>query len=241
LVAEACNGHEAIAQFRKYNPDVTLMDLQMPDMDGIDAMVEIRQSCPHAKIIVLPTFAGDALAQRALRAGAQGSMLKGLVRNDLLDTIRAVNAGRKRIHPVVAGRITQHLGQEDLSERELQVLELIQCGYKNKQIADRLSIVEATVNFHLANIVAKLQANDRTHAVTVALERGGGEPKRLLGRQTSASVYPLGGKPVHDGIDVCACSVNMRKVGALWSEDKREIGPSEKDGVQLFALDQGVS
>jgi DNA-binding NarL/FixJ family response regulator len=172
LVAEACNGREAIAQFRKYNPDVTLMDLQMPDMDGIDAIIAIRQYYPRAKIIVLTTYAGDALAQRALKAGALGYMLKGLVRKDLLDTIRAVHAGKRRIHPDVSGRIAQHLGQENLSERELQVLELIQSGHKNKQIADRLSIVEATVNFHIANIVGKLQANDRTHAITVALERG---------------------------------------------------------------------
>ena len=112
LVAEASNGNEAIAQFRKHNPDVTLMDLQMPDMDGIEAIVGIRRYCPHAKIIVLTTYAGDALAQRALRAGAQGYMLKGLVRKDLLDTIRAVNAGKKRIHPEVESRIVQHLGRE---------------------------------------------------------------------------------------------------------------------------------
>ena len=172
LVAQARNGHEAIEQFRTHHPDVTLMDLQLPDMSGIDAIVAIRQDCPQAGIIVLTTYPGDVLAQRALRAGARGYILKELAHKELLDTIRAVNSGKKRIDSEVASRIAQHLGHEDLTPRELDVLDLIRGGKKNKQIADQLSIAETTVNYHIGNIVGKLQANDRTHAVTIALERG---------------------------------------------------------------------
>jgi DNA-binding NarL/FixJ family response regulator len=172
LVAQASNGREAIEQFRMHHPDVTLMDLQLPDMNGVDAIVAIRKDCPQAGIVVLTTYPGDVLAQRALRAGARGYILKDLAHKELLDTIRAVNAGKKRIHSEVASRVAQHLGQEDLTPRELDVLELIRGGNKNKQIAGLLCIAETTVNFHIRNIVGKLQAKDRTHAVTIALERG---------------------------------------------------------------------
>ena len=172
LIAQACNGNEAIRQFRLHHPDVTLMDLRLPDMSGIDAIVAILKDCPQAGIIVLTTYPGDVLAQRALRAGARGYILKDLAHKELLDAIRAVNAGKKRIHSEVASRVAQHLGQEDLTPRELDVLELIRGGNKNKQIAGQLYIAETTVNFHIRNIVGKLQAKDRTHAVAIALERG---------------------------------------------------------------------
>jgi DNA-binding NarL/FixJ family response regulator len=172
LVAEASTGQEAVRQFRQHHPDVMLMDLQLPDMSGIDAICRIRRDCPTAKIVILTAILGDVIAQKALRAGALGYLPKSSARKDLLDAIRAVHAGGKRIHREVADCLAEHLGQEDISAREMQVLELIKSGYKNKQIANALSIAETTVNYHIRNIVDKLQARDRTHAVTLAASRG---------------------------------------------------------------------
>jgi len=172
LIAEATNGQEAIEGFRLHRPDVTLMDLQMPAMNGIDAIIGIRSESPNARIIVLTTYAGDVQVVRALKAGARGYILKAHVRKELLDTIRAVHAGQKRIPPEVAAELADHTGDEELSLREIDVLRLIAAGNANKQIAGRLGITEETVKSHITNILAKLGANDRTHAVTTALKRG---------------------------------------------------------------------
>ena len=172
LVAEASNGREAIEQFRKVQPDVTLMDVQMPEMSGIDALIAIREEAPKAKIIVLTTYGGDALAMRAIKAGAQAYVLKGLVRKELLETIRAVNRGQKRIHPDVAVELAQHTGESTLTAREIEVLSLVAAGNSNKRIAMCLSITEDTAKGHLKSILAKLGASDRTRAVTLALKRG---------------------------------------------------------------------
>ena len=172
LAGEAASGMEAIAKFREIRPDVTLMDLQMPDMSGVDAIIAIRSEFPQARILVLTTYGGDALAERALRAGAQAYVLKGLVRKDLLETIRSVHAGAKRIHPDIAAQLANHMGETGLSARELEVLSLIAAGNSNKTIGTRLLITEATAKGHVKNIMAKLGANDRTHAVTLALQRG---------------------------------------------------------------------
>jgi DNA-binding NarL/FixJ family response regulator len=172
LVAEASNGQEAIKKFRLHRPDVTLMDLQMPALNGIEAIIGIRSEFPNARIIVLTTFAGDVQVLRALKAGARGYVLKGHVRRELLDTIRAVHAGQKRIPAEVAAELAEHASEDDLSSREIDVLRLIAFGNANKQIAAQLSIAEETVKSHITNILAKLGANDRTHAVTLALKRG---------------------------------------------------------------------
>ena len=172
LVAEASTGREAIEKFRAVQPDVTLLDLQMPEMSGIDALIAIRGEWPSAKVIMLTTYGGDALAERALRAGAQAYVLKALVGEELLETIRAVHRGYKRIHPAVAAQLASHLGEETLSSREMQVLTLIAAGNSNKAIAAQLSISEETAKNHVSSIIAKLGANDRTHAVTLARERG---------------------------------------------------------------------
>jgi DNA-binding NarL/FixJ family response regulator len=172
LVAEASSGKEAVTQFRATLPDVTLMDLQMPEMSGIDAIIAIRTEWPWAKIIVLSTFGGDAIAQRALKAGAQAYLLKGLVGGELLDTIRLVHGGERRINPEVASSIATHVTEIALTDREVQVLGLIANGQSNKQIAFTLSINEETAKTHVKNILAKLRANDRTHAVTLAIRRG---------------------------------------------------------------------
>jgi DNA-binding NarL/FixJ family response regulator len=172
LIAEAGNGHEAITQFRAHHPDVVLMDLQMPEMSGIDAIIAIRSEFPDARIIVLTTYAGDVLAQRALKAGAQAYILKNNVRKELLETIRIVHSGRKRIHPEVATQLADHAGDDLLTAREVEVLALIAAGNSNKLIADQLSITEETVKGHVKNILSKLSANDRTHAVTLGLKRG---------------------------------------------------------------------
>jgi DNA-binding NarL/FixJ family response regulator len=172
LVAEASTGKEAIVQFRSHQPDVTLMDLQMPEMDGIDAIIAIRSEFREARIIVLTTYSGDALAQRALKAGAKAYLLKNHVRKDLLDTIRAVYTGVKRIHPEVAAEIAAHAADDSLTVREIEVLSLISGGKANKVIADELSITEETVKGHVKNILSKLGAKDRTHAVTLGLRRG---------------------------------------------------------------------
>jgi DNA-binding NarL/FixJ family response regulator len=172
LVCEATNGQEAIEQFRLHRPDVTLMDLQMPALNGIEAIIGIRSEFPNARIIVLTTYAGDVQAMRALKAGARGYILKAHVRRELLDTIRAVHAGQKRIPPEVAAELAEHAGEENLTVRELEVLRLIAGGNANKEVAGQLSITEETVKSHVTNLLAKLRANDRTHAVTIALKRG---------------------------------------------------------------------
>jgi DNA-binding NarL/FixJ family response regulator len=172
LVAEASNGGEAIEQFRSHRPDVTLMDLQMPEMNGIDALIAIRSEFPKARVIVLTTYAGDVLCKRAMQAGAQAYILKGNVRKDLLDTIRAVRAGKKFVHSEVAAELASHAADETLTEREIEVLALIAAGNSNKLIADRLSISEDTVKGHVKRLLSKLGVNDRTHAVTLGLKRG---------------------------------------------------------------------
>jgi DNA-binding NarL/FixJ family response regulator len=172
LVAEAANGREAIEQFRKHLPDITLMDLQMPEMNGIDALGAIRGEFPEARIVVLTTYAGDVQVIRALKAGARGYLLKGLLRKELLDTIRAVHAGQKRMPPEVASEIAEHATDDILTPREVDVLRLIAAGNANKEIAAQLSITEETVKGHVKNILGKLSANDRTHAVTIGLKRG---------------------------------------------------------------------
>jgi DNA-binding NarL/FixJ family response regulator len=172
LVGEASNGSEAVEQFRLHRPDVTLMDLQMPEMNGIDALIAIRSEFSDARIIVLTTYAGDALCKRAMKAGAQAYILKGNVRKDLLDTIRAIRAGKKFIHAEVAAELATHAADDALSEREIEVLSLIAAGNSNKLVADQLAISEDTVKGHVKNILSKLGVNDRTHAVTAALKRG---------------------------------------------------------------------
>jgi DNA-binding NarL/FixJ family response regulator len=172
LVAEASNGEEALAQYRLHRPDVTLMDLQMPTMSGIETIIAIRAESPDARIIVLTTYGGDVQVVRALKAGARGYLLKGHVHKALLDTIRAVHAGQKRISPEVAAELADHAGEEELTPREIAVLRLIALGNANKQIAEQLRISDETVKSHVTNILEKLGANDRTHAVTTALRRG---------------------------------------------------------------------
>ncbi len=172
LVGEASNGREAIEAFRKHQPDVTLMDLQMPEMGGIDALSAIRGEFPEARIIVLTTYAGDVQVFRALKAGARGFLLKGLLRKELLDTIRAVHAGQRRLPPEIAAEVAEHATDSALTPREIEVLRLIAGGNANKEIAARLSLTEETVKGHVKNILAKLEANDRTHAVTIGLKRG---------------------------------------------------------------------
>ncbi|MGE3277754.1 MAG: response regulator [Vicinamibacterales bacterium] len=172
LVAEASNGREAVDLFRLHRPDVTLMDLQMPEMDGVEAMVAIRQEFPSARIIVLTTYVGDVQVMRALQAGAQAYLLKSVLRKELPDAIRLVHAGHKRIAPEVATAVAEHAAADALSPREIEVLRLIAGGNANKVIAASLSITEETVKGHVKNILAKLAANDRTHAVTIGLRRG---------------------------------------------------------------------
>ena len=172
LVAEACDGREAVEQFRKHRPDVTLMDLQMPAMNGIDAIVAIRGEFAQARIIVLTTYAGDVQVLRALKAGARAYLLKGLLRKELLETIRAVHAGQKRLPVEVASEIADHAIDDSLSSREIHILRLIAAGNANKEIGAQLSITEETVKGHVKSILAKLGANDRTHAVTIGLKRG---------------------------------------------------------------------
>jgi len=172
LIAEASNGREALEQFRRHRPDITLMDLQMPDMSGIDAMSAIRGEFPDARIIVLTTHAGDVLVTRALKAGARAYLLKGLLRKELLETIRAVHRGQKRVPPEVAAEIADHAMDDALTPREIDVLRLIAKGTANKIIAAELSLTEETVKSHIRNILSKLGANDRTHAVAIGLQRG---------------------------------------------------------------------
>jgi DNA-binding NarL/FixJ family response regulator len=172
LAAEASTGAEAINQFRIVKPDVTLLDIQMPQMSGIDALSAIRREFPDARVIILTTYGGDVLAQRALKAGAYAYVLKGSVRRELLDTIRAVYLGHRRIPAEVASTLAAHRGDESLSQREVEVLALVAAGNSNKEIGRRLAITEETIKAHMKRIIAKLGANDRTHAVTLALARG---------------------------------------------------------------------
>ena len=172
LVAEASTGREAVQLFRTHRPDVTLMDIQMPEVDGIDALMAIRSEFPNARVIVLTTYTGDVQAVRALKAGAQAYLLKSLMQKELLDAIRDVHAGRKRIGQEVAAQLADHAVDDVLSAREVEVLQLIAAGNANKIIADRLSLSEDTIKGHVKNILSKLGANDRTHAVTIGLKRG---------------------------------------------------------------------
>src|SRR5262245_17315788 len=172
VVAQASTADEALLQYRQLQPDLVLMDQRLPGASGTEALTAIRHQFPQAKVIMLTTSSGDIEIQRALRAGASAYVLMSTPKNELLQIIREVAAGRRRIPTAVSGFVAEHLGQEELTPRELQVLELIRDGNRNKQIADKLSISETTVNFHIKNIVEKLQANDRTHAVTIALRRG---------------------------------------------------------------------
>jgi len=172
LVGEASNGREALDLFRKLKPDITLMDLQMPEMNGIDAIGAIRGVFPDARIIVLTTQPGDVQVSRALRAGARAYLLKGMLRKELLDTIRAVHVGQKRLSPEIAAEIAEHATDGALTPREIEVLRLVAAGNANKEIGARLSLTEVTVKSHVKNVLAKLRANDRTHAVAIALKRG---------------------------------------------------------------------
>ena len=172
VVGEASNGREGIAKFRECLPDVTLMDLQMPDMNGIDAVRAIRDEFPEARIIVLTTYTGDVQIFRALKAGAQAYVTKNLVHKELLQTIRAVHGGHKTMSPEVAAQVAAYVGDEALTSREIDVLRLIAAGSANKEIAAQLSISEETVKSRVKNILLKLGANDRTHAVTIGLKRG---------------------------------------------------------------------
>jgi len=172
LVAEASNGREAIQQFRAHRPDVTLMDLQMPEMNGLDAMIAIRNEFPEARIIVLTTYTGDVQVLRALKAGARGYLLKNLLHKELLDTIRAVHAGKRTLSPEASYQLAEHATDDALTPGEISVLRLIAAGNANKQIADQLSITEETVKGRVKNILSKLGAHDRTHAAMIGLKRG---------------------------------------------------------------------
>jgi DNA-binding NarL/FixJ family response regulator len=172
LVGQATAGEEAVSEFKRLRPDVTLMDLQMPGMNGITAIEAIRVESPRAKIIVLTTYAGDVQASRAFKAGASGYLLKNMLRTDLVTTIREVHMGRKHIPYEIATSLAEHLGVDDLSSREIEVLRSVAAGNSNKIVADDLAITEDTVKGHMKNIMAKLGANDRTHAVLIAIKRG---------------------------------------------------------------------
>ncbi len=172
LVAQAMNAVEGIEEFRRHRPDITLMDLRLPRTNGTDALIAIRGEFPSARVIMLTTSDSDGEIKRALQAGASAYLLKSMPKNELLTVIRAVHTGHRKVPPEVAARLAEHLGEEDLTTRELEVLRLIRDGFRNKQIARELAIAETTVNFHIKNLVDKLGANDRTHAVTIALRRG---------------------------------------------------------------------
>jgi DNA-binding NarL/FixJ family response regulator len=172
LVGEAGNGREAVESFRRLRPDVTLMDLRMPDMSGLAAIAAIRADFPDARIIVLTTYSGDAQAAAALKAGAAGYLLKNLVRKELIETIRTVHAGKRRIPAQIATEIAEHMADDALTEREVEVLRAVAAGKSNKLIAAELAIAEGTVKTHMKSILPKLDASDRTHAVMIALKRG---------------------------------------------------------------------
>lgn len=172
LIRQASNAAEAVTEFRRHRPDITLMDLRLPGSSGIDALIAIREEFPEARVIILTSSGSDAELQKAMRAGAAAYVLKTTPKNELLTVIRSVCRGHKYVSAEVAARLAENMGEESLTDRELQVLQLIREGNRNKQIADRLSIAEATVNFHIKNLVAKLGANDRAHAVSIAIRRG---------------------------------------------------------------------
>jgi len=172
LVGEAGNGCEAVESFRRLRPDVTLMDLRMPDMSGLEAIAAIRADFPDARIIVLTTYSGDAQAAAALKAGAVGYLLKNLVRKELIETIRTVHAGKRRIPPEIATGIAEHVADDVLTDREIEVLRAVAAGKSNKLIAAELDIAEGTVKTHMKSILPKLAARDRTHAVMIAVKRG---------------------------------------------------------------------
>jgi DNA-binding NarL/FixJ family response regulator len=172
LIAQASNGREAIQQFRTHRPDITLMDLQMPEMNGVDAMIAIRGEFPEARIIVLTTYTGDVQVLRALKAGARAYLLKNLLHKELLETIRAVHAGKKTISPEVSFQLAEHATDDALTPAEVRVLRLIAEGNANKEIAAQLSVSEETVKGQVRNILSKLGANDRTHAAMIGLKRG---------------------------------------------------------------------
>ncbi len=172
LVAEASNGREAIQRFREHKPDVTLMDLRLPDMSGIDAMISIRSEFPEARVIILTTFAGDVEIQRALEAGARAYMLKSMPPKELVEAIRQVHAGKKKIPPEIAAHLAEHYSDEALTNREIEVLRQIAGGNRNRDIADKLFITEETVKVHIKHIMEKLGASDRTQAVAIGVRRG---------------------------------------------------------------------
>jgi DNA-binding NarL/FixJ family response regulator len=172
VVAQSSTAEEAVEQYRRLRPDVILMDQRLPGASGTEALIAIRNEFPRAQVMMLTTSSGDMEIQRALRAGAAAYVLKSTSKDELVRIIRNVAAGRKHIPSDVANSVAEHLGKEDLSPREMEVLRLIRIGQKNKQIADKLSIAETTVNYHIKNIVEKLHANDRTHAVAIAMQRG---------------------------------------------------------------------
>jgi len=172
IVAEASNGLEAVSAYKQHRPDVTLMDLRMPEMNGIDATATILEEFPQARIIILTTYAGDVSASRAFKSGARGYLLKGALRTELISTIRKVHAGHRHIPNEIAGGIAAHVNSNELTTRELEVLQSVSTGKSNKAVADSLNISEDTVKGHVRNVLAKLRANDRTHAVMIALERG---------------------------------------------------------------------
>jgi DNA-binding NarL/FixJ family response regulator len=172
VVAQAANGREAIQQFRTHHPDITLMDIQMPEMNGLDALMAIRNQSPEARIIMLTTYAGDAQVMRAIKAGAQGYLLKNALHRELLDTIRAVHAGRRALSAEASYEVAEHAADDALSPAEIRVLQLISKGNANKEIAEQLSISEETVKGQVRNILSKLGAKDRTHAAMIGLKRG---------------------------------------------------------------------
>ncbi|MYN26821.1 response regulator [Duganella levis] len=172
VVGEACNGREAVDAYTQLRPDVTIMDIAMPELDGVQALHEIRREHNNARVVMLTTYKGDAQILRAVQGGAAGFLLKSTLRKDLLDTVRGVHMGQRRIPPEIAMELAQHMGQGPLSSREMEVLNLAASGHSNRRIAERLTISEETVKAHMKNVLAKLAANDRTHAVTIALKRG---------------------------------------------------------------------
>lgn len=172
LVASANNGREAIAMFQEHRPDVTLMDLKLPDLDGIEVISRIREKFPQARFIVLTTYSGDVRAARALKAGAKGYLLKSMLRKELTDTIRAVHGGQRRITSEIASNISENIAADALTPRELDVLRALAGGMSNKTVASALDISEETVKGHMKNILSKLNANDRTHAILIAMKRG---------------------------------------------------------------------
>jgi DNA-binding NarL/FixJ family response regulator len=172
LVAQASNAEQAVAEFRRHRPDVTLMDVRLPGTNGTDALIAIRGEFPDARVIMLSTSDSDGEIQRAMRAGAAAYLLKSMPNDQIVSVIRSVHAGRRHVPAEVAARLAEHLGEQALTARELDVLRLIRDGHRYKQIADKLGIAETTVSFHIQNLVQKLGANDKTHAVTIAIRRG---------------------------------------------------------------------